>query len=237
MSTSPRNTGTAGIESGTTLVSVVIPVYNRELFIGRCIRSVADQDCFDVSRLEIIVVDDDSTDGTADVVRRLDVSPARLELIEVSHIGEPGSVRNHALRHAGGDFVAYCDSDDFWLPHHLATVMREFDANPELGMVATAWGFAHFIPQPDGTIRNDYRVIPHPLDGATTNCRVHRRECLEVVGYFGDSRWGEDQDFFGRIERNFKTEKVLLVTNVHGYIKGGNNLSYCFDRGVKQIYH
>ena len=215
---------------------MVVPVYNRELFIARCIESVADQDCIDHARIEILVADDGSTDRTVDVIRGLDVSPARLELIELSHIGEPGSVRNHALRRACGEFIGYCDSDDFWLPHHLATVMREFEQDAELGMVSGAWGFAHFVPQPDGTIQNTYHVIPHPLDHPTTNCCVHRRACLEAVGFFGTSRWGEDQDFFGRFEQHFKTRHVSSVTNIHGYIKGGNNLTYSFEEGIKRIY-
>ncbi|MCH8344535.1 MAG: glycosyltransferase family 2 protein [Planctomycetes bacterium] len=219
------------------LISVAVPVYNRELFIGRCVRSIVDQDCIDVSRIEIIIADDGSTDDTVEVVRNIDVTPAHVELIELSHIGEPGSVRNHALRRARGALIAYCDSDDFWLPHHLATVMCEFDRDYDLAMVATAWGFAHFIPQPDGTIRNEYRVRPHPIDTVNTNCRVHRRECLDAVGYFGDARWGEDQDFFARIEQHFKTTKVPIVTNVNGYIKGGNNVTYCFDDSVKRVYH
>lgn len=222
---------------GTALISVVVPVYDRELFIGRCIHSIVDQDCIDVSRLEILVADDGSMDGTTEVVRGLNVSPARLELIELSHIGEPGSVRNHALRRARGEFIGYCDSDDFWLPHHLATVMREFEDDPELGMVSAAWGFAHFVPQPDGSIRNDYRVLPHPIEQPNTNCRVHRRACLEEVGFFGTSRWGEDQDFFERIEQRFKTVHVPIVTTINGYIKGGNNLTYCFEEGVARVYH
>ena len=211
--------------------SVVIPAWNREDFVARAVKSVADQDCVDRSQIEIIVVDDGSTDGTVRAAKGADVGPARLVVMEVTHSGEPGTTRNHALEAATGEFVAYCDSDDYWLPHHLATARAAFDADPGLGMVSNFWGLASFSVS-RGEIRTDIIVPHHVSTIVNTNCRVHRRSCLDV-GRFNTSRWGEDQDFFSRIEARYRTHKTRVVSSVNGYIRKGNNLTYQSDQGVK----
>ncbi|HUT60391.1 MAG TPA: glycosyltransferase [Phycisphaerae bacterium] len=222
-------------ESGV-LVSVVVPVFNRERFIARCLRSVADQDGVDRSRIEIVVVDDGSTDGTASVVAGLDVRPARLVYLKIPHVGQPGTVRNHGLERASGQYIAYCDSDDVWLPHHLATALREFRKDPKLMMITTHMALARFEPREDGAIGTEYVVPPHPMHVATTNCRVHRHQCLERVAGFNTDRWGEDKAFFHRIEESFACRKLPIVTTVNGYIVGGNNITYEFDGGVRRAF-
>lgn len=216
--------------------SVVIPAYNRKDFIRRAILSVADQDCVDRSGIEIIVIDDGSGDGTADVAEATDTDPATLRVMMLPHSGQPGTARNAGLRASEGEFVAYCDSDDYWLPHHLATAAQRFKRDPGLGMVANYWGLASFEAAPDGEIREKIVVPPHPTWAVNTNCRVHRRSCVDKVGTFNTSRWGEDGDFFERIERNFKHAKTGVVTSVNGYIRGGNNLTYESDENVRNMY-
>lgn len=222
-----------------TKYSVIIPTYNRARFINRAIRSVANQHCIEPSDIEIVVVDDGSTDNTQDVVTSIDVRPCNLRYIKLTHCGQPGTTRNVGLDKAAGQFIAYCDSDDFWFPNHLATVQVEFEKRPELMMVSTYWGMAHFVIHPEGWIENKYVVPPHPTYAVNTNCRVHARGCIDGAnGFrFNASRWGEDQDFFNRIEHNFPSKKVLVVTNVCGYIQGGNNLTYNFDNNIKSRYY
>lgn len=216
--------------------SVIIPAYNRAAFISRALRSVADQDCVDRSSVEILVVDDGSTDGTADVAGGVDVSPCHLDVTRRPHCGEPGTTRNVALRKARGEYIAYCDSDDLWLPHHLATAMQAFRGNEGLMMVANYWALAQFVVRPGGAIENKIVVPTHPTWAVNTNCRVHKRSCLEKVKNFNKSRWGEDTDFFQRIEDNYPTTKTGIVTSINGYIKGGNNLTYDSDLGIKGRY-
>jgi hypothetical protein len=65
---------------------------------------------------------------------------------------------------------------------------------------------------------------------------VHARKCIDDGHRFNEKRWGEDQDFFNGIEARFKTKKVPYVTNVNGYIKKGNNLTYNFDAGIRSRF-
>ena len=216
----------------TIKYSTIIPCYNRSAFIRRAIMSVAKQDCIDLNQVEIIVIDDGSTDGTASVVRGLDVSPCALVYVERPHCGQPGTVRNVGLGMAKGELIGYLDSDDYFLPHHLATVEVQFKKHPELMMVSTNWAMASFSVQ-NGEIAT--KLVPHSHAQwvVNTNCRVHRRSCLDQVARFNEKRWGEDQDFFNGIEAKFKTKKVPYVTTINGYIKNGNNLTYDFDAGIR----
>lgn len=219
------------------IFSVIMPAYNRAGFIRRAAMSVFNQDCIPNGEIELIVIDDGSTDNTKDTV--LSITPPnghKLLYLSIEHCGQPGTTRNVGLLNASGEFIAYCDSDDFWLPNHLATVWQEFKKDPNLGMVSNFWSFARFWMQDNGDPGCQYEVAPHSGETVNTNCRVHRRSCLDTVGNFNTSRWGEDQDFFKRVETKFPHKKTYIPTNVNGYIKGGNNLTYNFDQNIKARY-
>ena len=93
-------------------VSVIIPAYNSETFLARAIRSVEAQTFRD---FELLVIDDGSTDGTAEVARGFD----SVRYVPGAHLGEAGA-RNRGLDEATGELVAFVDSDDEWLPEKLA---------------------------------------------------------------------------------------------------------------------
>lgn len=95
------------------LVSVIIPTYNRADLLREAVASVRRQS---YAPLELIVVDDGSTDATAASLRPL--SDARL--VRQDHTGLPGQARNAGARVARGEYLAFLDSDDLWLPHKLA---------------------------------------------------------------------------------------------------------------------
>lgn len=99
-----------------TSVSVVVPVWNREGTIERAIRSALEQT---QPPLEVIVCDDGSTDGTADILRRLAREDPRVRVISAGRSGGPAAPRNRGLGHAEGEWVAFLDSDDEWLPGKL----------------------------------------------------------------------------------------------------------------------
>lgn len=98
------------------LISVVIPVYNRPHRVVRAIESIWKQDFQD---FELIVVDDGSTDSTGDVLRALQ---GRLRYVRQQNSG-PGAARNYGVQHAAGEWVAFLDSDDTWLPNKLSRQM------------------------------------------------------------------------------------------------------------------
>ena len=106
-------------------VSVIIPTYNRAEFIQEAIDSVLHQDVKDC-QLEIIVVDDGSTDNTAEVVKTYG---NKVKYILQKNSGA-GAARNRGIVHATGDWVAFLDSDDRWLPYRLSLQFNVLDRFP-----------------------------------------------------------------------------------------------------------
>ncbi len=102
-------------------ISIVMPVYNREELVGRAIRSVIGQSH---SNWQLIVVDDGSTDETRSKVSAF-TKDDRITLIAAGH-GGVSSARNRGLERATGDLIAYLDSDNVWLPHHLRCMAVTF---------------------------------------------------------------------------------------------------------------
>lgn len=110
----------------TPSVSCIIPVYNRERFLSEGIESLLAQ-----TRLpdEIVVVDDGSTDGSADIARGFG---DRVRYIHQKNAG-PAAARNHGVREAQGDFISFLDADDLWEPTKLERQLQRFAERPELG--------------------------------------------------------------------------------------------------------
>ncbi|MFZ0847075.1 MAG: glycosyltransferase family A protein [Pseudolabrys sp.] len=130
-------------------VSVLIPAFNAEKFIGDTLKSVFRQTW---KNIEIIVVNDGSTDGTAAVVKRL--ARTNLTLIEQENRGQTAAL-NKGLKHATGDFVQYLDADDLIDPDKIEQQMARLLDNP--GCIASAeWG--RFYGSPEET-----RFDPEPV--------------------------------------------------------------------------
>lgn len=111
-------------------VSVVIASYNMAKYLGQAIESVLAQQWQD---LEVIVVDDGSTDDTAEVLARF-AGDSRVRAIVQENQGQPRA-KNAGVRACRGDYVAFCDADDYWLPHKLTAQLPLFEQNPRVGVV------------------------------------------------------------------------------------------------------
>lgn len=102
--------------TGGELVSIITPAYNGARFIKQTIDSVVAQS---YSNWEMVIVDDRSTDGTAELVEQIGAAEPRVRLIRQPKNQGPAHARNAALRAARGRYVAFLDSDDLWLPQKL----------------------------------------------------------------------------------------------------------------------
>ena len=98
------------------LISVVVPVYRVEKYLDHCIRSIVEQT---YSNLEILLVDDGSPDGSGEICDRWARKDARIRVIHKQNAGA-GAARNTALDTAGGDIIAFVDSDDYLHPNMLS---------------------------------------------------------------------------------------------------------------------
>ena len=208
--------------SESALVSVIIPAYNAEKFIARTLRSVLNQT---YRRLEVIVVDDGSIDGTAEIVRRMMKADRRLTLYQQSNAGV-AAARNYGIEKSTGAFIAPIDADDLWHETNIDKQVQLFATDDEsLGMVY-AWSInIDELDYPIGSVKAPphygyvYPVMMHyNLVGSGSAC-VIRRSCLEVVGGYStellaqNAQGCEDWDIYLRIARRYRVGVVpeLLV--------------------------
>ncbi len=116
----------------TPLLSVVIPTWNRARLVGEAIESALAQHA---GRIEVVVVDDGSTDDTADVLAR--GFDSRICLLRLPRRGGAGAARNAGVRVASGELLAFLDSDDLWLPGKLDAELRAFERFPNAEAVVS----------------------------------------------------------------------------------------------------
>ena len=170
-----------------------MPTYNRAAYIAAAIESVLAQGLPDV---EIVVADDGSTDGTAEVVSSFG---DRVAYIPLPHRGQPAAARNAGLAVARGEYVAFLDSDDLYLPGKLARQQSALESSPEAGLVYSDATFFREDPgRPTGRVLDGFEprsgwLFAGLLRGnfLSTPIVLVRRSCLEVVG-----RFDERPDFF-----------------------------------------
>jgi len=179
-----RGVARRGSPGRAGLVSVIIPAYNDAATVERTISSALNQT---YSNLEVLVVDDGSTDETALLVQRMaDVDP-RIKLLQKAN-GGLASARNHGIAHAGGEFIAPIDADDLWHAEKIkkqVAVMR--DRGDRVGLVY-CWSRA--IDEQDRVL---WDVAPCSLRGNVyaaliirnflpSGAPLVRRRCVERVG-------------------------------------------------------
>lgn len=114
----------------TPLVSVILPTYNRAYLLPRAIQSVLDQQ---YENLELIIVDDGSTDETAAVV--VSNADPRIRYVRFEQNRGIGAARHKGVRSARGELIAFIDSDDIWLPGKLERQMHLFETYPHLDFI------------------------------------------------------------------------------------------------------
>src|SRR3954454_864668 len=115
-------------------ISVILPAYNRAEQISRAIDSVLAQELGD---FELIVVDDGSTDETVQLVKQY--QDERVRLVELRENGGSNAARNAGIRAVSASLIAFLDSDDFYLPQKLGSVVREFDKRHGLDVLVDSF--------------------------------------------------------------------------------------------------
>jgi glycosyltransferase involved in cell wall biosynthesis len=158
-------------------VSVLIDTYNHERFIQRAITSVLEQD-MPMDDVEILVVDDGSTDRTPDIVRQFE---PRVRLIRKLNGGQ-ASAFNAGIPECRGEIVAFLDGDDWWAPNKLRRVLETLQFNQSIGMIGHGFYEEYSDGRPFGLILpgQAYRVGVASLEGA----ELFRH----IAAFFGTSR-------------------------------------------------
>jgi glycosyltransferase involved in cell wall biosynthesis len=211
------------------LVSCLIPAHNAERFIAETLDSIVAQTH---RQIEIVVVDDGSTDATADVVRRHD---AEITLVEVEHAGLIPA-RDAAIDAATGDWIAFCDADDLSTPdrfeRQLAMFENDLRVDVCVGQYLNFWDevAAHeaerYVGQP----------LSEPISGWIVPAMLARRDVFERYGRFGDAIRPSDTGWFatavqrGCVVENL--EEVVMHRRIHATNdsrRAGPDLEGLFD--------
>jgi glycosyltransferase involved in cell wall biosynthesis len=195
-------------------VSVIIPTYNRAQWIGASIQSVLDQTYTDY---EIIVVDDGSTDDTAEVIRAF---TDRVRYFYQEN-GGSAAARNRGLQEARGEYIAFLDSDDLFLPEKLHKQVEYLQHNPHIGMVYSAYTNIDHNHNELGIIPAQY--TGHIYRQMLFHCNIQtssvmiRRQVIETVGLFDIALpMAQDVDYWIRVARHFE---IGAITEPLAYVR------------------
>jgi glycosyltransferase involved in cell wall biosynthesis len=185
------------------LISCIVPVFNGERYLGESLDSILAQS---YRPIEIIVVDDGSTDATREVVASYG---DQVRYLWQPNAGPPRA-RNFGLLLAQGQFVAFLDADDLWQPDKLSLQMARFRERPELDLCVT-YCQVFWIPElHEEEVRFRDHRLSQPLPGYVTQTLLARRALFDTVGDFDTSRRvGDPADWFLRAAEQRAVMEIL----------------------------
>jgi glycosyltransferase involved in cell wall biosynthesis len=191
----------AAVDAGRqpSLVSIVLPTFNRRLSLAEAVVSVQGQSLTD---WELIVVDDGSSDGTADLAANYRADP-RIRFVAQAHAGQ-AAARNHGLRLARGAIVAYIDSDNLWYPNFLKATVAVLQRAPAIDCVYAAMVSEVHPHRPFGFLFDPFdRARLLRANYIDINVFAHRRGALDISGGFDEklNRF-DDWDLILRLTRD-----------------------------------
>jgi glycosyltransferase involved in cell wall biosynthesis len=206
-------------------VSVIVPAYNSADFLPDAVESIRRQS---YPHLEIIIVDDGSTDGTANVVQNLNDRDLRYVY---QPNGGPARARNYGLRIARGEVIAFLDADDLWPPGRVRCQLRYLERNPQAEVVLGRVQCVRSLPHAGGGA--DFEICSPAFVILSPTTALFRRTVFNRIGGFDETlRYGEDTDWFMRA----REQRVPIV--VHDdvtllYRRHHNNMTR--GRDVKEL--
>jgi len=173
-----------------SLISVIIPAYNCERFLREAVESVLGQN---YSPVELIIVDDGSTDGTASVARSF---PETVRYLHQTNQG-PAAARNRGIEHAQGSLIAFADADDLWPATKLELQLSYLVRDPKIDIVLGRIQQVQLSETNDGETRAE--EFAEPAFSVNLGSAIMRKSVFERVGLFDETmRYSEDVDWFMR---------------------------------------
>lgn len=194
-------------------ISVIIPVYNGEKYLAEALQNVLNQS---VKPLEILIVDDCSTDRTAEIAHRYGNC---IRYIRREKNGGAAAARNDGIKNAAGDYIAFLDADDYWDKQKLALQLREIKkpgaAKMIFGMTAN-----FYSPETGEDFRRQYPCTGDPIKGAHPGTLLMRKEDFLKVGLFSEEyKTGEFIEWYQRAQEAGMTSSflpdVLMYRRIH----------------------
>ena len=193
------------------LVSVIVPVYYGAAYLGEALASIRAQT---YGRIELIVVDDGSTDASPEIA----ASYRPAQRVRQDHQGA-AAARNHGLKLARGELIAFLDQDDWWEPHKLQRQVGYLLAHPEIDWVTARQ--VYFIAPGAGTpLWLSPELLETAQPGRTPSALLVRKAVFERIGPFDPAKAeASDADWFARAEaagaRHAELPEALVHRRVH----------------------
>lgn len=231
--------------SSVPSISVVLPVHNRETLVGRAIDSVLAQTFQD---FELIIVDDASTDGTPRALERYQDDP-RVRLFRNEQNLGAGGTRNRGISEAKGEYIAFQDSDDRWLPEKLARQFETLTANGDAdACYCGAFYFAkeqcYYIPIQDSASIQYQNMSEKLLWGnpTTPQTLLIRKSLIESVGGFDETlKINEDWDLAMRLAQHtsfaFLDEPLVIIYRTPSSVSSNQIKDAHFRNMFLEKYH
>ena len=192
------------------LVSAIIPVHNYAQYIFEALDSVLKQT---YKNIEIIVVDDGSTDDTKAIVGGyIEKYADRIRYFYQENKG-PGVARNLGIKQSKGQYIAFLDADDIWLSKKLQLQIDLFEKEPTLGFIHTnhtLFNLKEVVANHKFAVNSKRHlsgeIFPYLLRECIvrTSTAVIKRECISSIGFFETTFSGEDYDFWLRAAKKYK---------------------------------
>lgn len=184
------------------LVSTIIPVYNRGEMLGQAVRSVTEQS---YRPIEIIIVDDGSTDETPRIADQLKQGcPSEIRVLHIPNCG-PGLAREAGKQAARGEFIQYLDSDDLLLPRKFDVQVAALNSHAECGI---AYGYTRLVDHDGAVLRVPYKWTGRTMDSLfpsllvdrwwSTHTPLWRKSVCDKVGPWSDMIISEDWEYEAR---------------------------------------
>lgn len=195
------------------LISVIMPVYNRKDIVMNSIESVLSQS---YSNFELIIVDDASTDGTTDLLKKIEHDKVKVVFHDKNKFC--AGARNTGLKEAKGELISYLDSDNLFDKRYLAAVVGAFSILPDADAVYTAqYRFENIDQNPFLILFGVFnRSLLKNSNYIDINSFSHRKSVYESIGGFDETYDAlEDWDFIMRIDNNYKIYSIPVLLSLY----------------------
>ncbi|TDE06081.1 glycosyltransferase family 2 protein [Flavobacterium hiemivividum] len=207
--------------------SVIIPLFNKELFIEATLKSVLNQSYTD---FEVIIVNDGSTDNSAQIITKFD--DARIRFFTKDNAGA-SAARNYGIEKAQSNYISFIDADDYWYPTFLEEIFEKVNRFPDIKVFSAAIEIetsktifpAHYSIKKTG----DFEIVNY-FSASTketvicTSCAVFNKSIFEDVGVFDTQiKSGQDTDMWIRI--GLKYDVLFIWKILARYVYDENSLS------------
>ncbi len=206
----------------TKKVSVIIPTFNRRYTIPEAINSVLNQT---YQNFEIVVIDDGSSDDTWKIIKKYNTN--KIKYIYQKHSGLPAKARNTGIKLASGEYIAFLDSDDIWMPTKLELQVKFLEKHQDYSLVSS--NMLTF-----GDIKENRKIYNPKFSTSgfvfrklvlgnfvANSTAMVRKSAIEDVGYFNEDKRlfsVEDFEFYLRIARKYKihySDGILAQYRIH----------------------